>query len=57
MVIHSYRFSMLFYIEHVHLQSVSVILHFSPYFKNTGKKHKKIHEKTCKITDFFYSVL
>ncbi len=27
MVIHSYRFAMLVYIEHVYLQSISVILH------------------------------
>ncbi len=38
MVIHSYRFVMLFYIEHVHLQSISVIFQIIfAYFKNTGK--------------------
>ncbi len=46
MVIH--RFAMLFYIEHVHLQSISVILQFPTYLKNTGKNF-------CKIKYLFYS--
>ncbi len=37
-----------FYIEHVHLQSISVILQFPTYLKNTGKKF-------CKIKYLFYS--
>jgi hypothetical protein len=46
MVIYSYGFAMLFYIEHVHLQSISVILHFFTVLKKTGKKTVKNTGKT-----------
>lgn len=49
----SYRFAMLFYTEHVHLQSISVILQFSTVFQKHREKTVQNTEKYCKITVFF----
>ncbi len=50
MDIRSYRFAMLLYIEHVHLQSIYVILHPHTCLKNTETKCKKYRKRF-----FFYS--
>lgn len=44
---------MLFYTEHVHLQSISVILQFSTVFQKHREKTVQNTEKYCKITVFF----